>query len=144
MTFFTFGKSLRPSIHSISLGLQQRYLSDSARTKIASAIAARPVVVFMKGTPSFPQCGFSRAVVQLLDLHSVSPAKLQTYNCLEDQELREGIKEFSDWPTIPQVYVDGEFMGGCDTMMEMHKSGELERLVVDKKLAEPQSSPSAA
>ncbi|KAG0151794.1 hypothetical protein CROQUDRAFT_103472 [Cronartium quercuum f. sp. fusiforme G11] len=73
---------------------QNRYLSESARSKITKAISSRPVVLFMKGTPTYPQCGFSRAVVQLLDLHSVSPTKLQTYNCLEDSELREGIKEF--------------------------------------------------
>jgi len=113
-----------------------RLLSADARGKIDGAIKAHPLVVFMKGTPAYPQCGFSRAVVQLLEMHGVKPGKVQTYNCLEDQELREGIKEYSDWPTIPQVYIDGEFQGGCDTMMEMHKSGELERLLVEKSLTE--------
>ncbi|KAF8872845.1 monothiol glutaredoxin-5 [Gymnopilus junonius] len=106
-----------------------RYLSDEARSRIQTAVKANPVVLFMKGTPAEPQCGFSRAVVQILDLHGVPPEKLQTYNVLADQELRNGIKEFSEWPTIPQVYVNGEFVGGCDILIGMHQSGELETLL---------------
>lgn len=71
----------------------------------------------MKGTPDQPMCGFSRAVIQVMQVQGVKTDKLKTFNCLEDQELREGIKEYSDWPTIPQVYVDGEFVGGCDIVI---------------------------
>ncbi|WAR62080.1 hypothetical protein PtB15_14B174 [Puccinia triticina] len=110
----------------------QRALSDQARSSIQTAVKAHPLVLFMKGTPKMPQCGFSRAVVQLLELHDVPSEKMKTYNCLEDNELRQSIKEFSEWPTIPQVYIDGEFMGGCDMMMEMHRSGELGRLLESK------------
>jgi len=76
-----------------------------------------------------PQCGFSRAAIQVLDLHGVPPEKMKTYDVLEDQELRSGIKEFSDWPTIPQLYVSGEFVGGCDILLGMHQSGELATLL---------------
>lgn len=96
----------------------------------------------MKGSPSSPQCGFSRAVLQILQTQGVNPDKVATYNCLEDDELRSGIKEYSDWPTIPQVYVNGEFIGGCDIMMNstysyftsVHQSGELEQLLRDARL----------
>lgn len=71
----------------------------------------------MKGTPELPMCGFSRAVIQVMQVQGVKPELLKTFNCLEDQELREGIKEYSDWPTIPQVYVGGEFVGGCDIVI---------------------------
>lgn len=94
-----------------------RLLSSETRTKIENAVKEDPLVVFMKGSPSMPQCGFSRAVLQILQVQGVNPDKVATYNCLEDQELRDGIKEFSDWPTIPQVYVNGEFVGGCDIML---------------------------
>ncbi|KNZ51636.1 monothiol glutaredoxin, Grx4 family protein [Puccinia sorghi] len=117
-----------------------RYLSEQARTSIQAAVKAHPLVVFMKGTPKMPQCGFSRAVVQLLELHDVPADKIKTYNCLEDNDLRQSIKEFSEWPTIPQVYIDGEFMGGCDMMMEMHQTGELGRLLESKGVLK--SSPS--
>jgi len=111
---------------------QRRLLSDDSRKKIDAAVKANPVVVFMKGTPSTPQCGFSRAVAQILDVQGVPKDKLKTYNVLEDQELREGIKEYSSWPTIPQVYLGGEFVGGCDIMLQMHQSGELAQLLADK------------
>jgi len=77
----------------------------------------------MKGTPEQPLCGFSNAVCQILRMHGVPP--FDSYNILEDEELRQGIKEFSNWPTIPQVYIGGEFVGGCDIMIDMHKNGEL-------------------
>jgi monothiol glutaredoxin len=89
----------------------------------------KPVVLFMKGTPDAPQCGFSRATIQVLGVQGVDPQKFASYNVLEDDELRSGIKEYSDWPTIPQLYVNGEFVGGCDIVMGMHKSGELEQLL---------------
>ncbi|KAH9451979.1 hypothetical protein MJO28_013557 [Puccinia striiformis f. sp. tritici] len=126
--------SARPSTRSSFRIKQQsqRDISDQARSTIQTAVQSHPVVLFMKGTPKIPQCGFSRAVVQLLELHDVPSDKLKTYNCLEDNELRQSIKEFSEWPTIPQVYIDGEFMGGCDMMMEMHRTGELGRLLESK------------
>jgi len=77
----------------------------------------------MKGTPEQPLCGFSNAVCQILRMHGVPP--FDSYNVLEDEELRQGIKEYSNWPTIPQVYIGGEFVGGCDIMIELHKNGEL-------------------
>ena len=100
-------------------------MSTEARSKIDAAVKSNPLVVFMKGTPDLPMCGFSRAVIQVMQVQGVKPELLKTFNCLEDQELREGIKEYSDWPTIPQVYVDGEFVGGCDIVREMYESGEL-------------------
>ncbi|XP_070706042.1 glutaredoxin-related protein 5, mitochondrial [Pempheris klunzingeri] len=81
------------------------------------------VVVFMKGTPAQPMCGFSNAVVQILRMHGVDD--YAAYNVLEDQELRQGIKDFSNWPTIPQVYFNGEFVGGCDILLQMHQNGDL-------------------
>ena len=81
------------------------------------------IVVFMKGTPDQPMCGFSRAVMQILEMHGVS--EFSTYNILEDQELRQKVKEYSNWPTVPQVYINGEFVGGCDIMIQMHQSGDL-------------------
>ncbi|KAH9004579.1 thioredoxin-like protein [Lactarius hatsudake] len=107
----------------------RRLLSSEARAQIQKAIDASPLVLFMKGTPQLPQCGFSRAVIQVLDLHSVPPEKMHTYNVLEDSELRNGIKEFSEWPTVPQLYVNSEFIGGCDIVLGMHQSGELEELL---------------
>lgn len=81
------------------------------------------VVVFMKGTPEFPQCGFSNAVVKVLDYHGVTG--YGSFNVLENEHIRQGIKDYSSWPTIPQVYIGGEFVGGCDIIIEMHKNGEL-------------------
>jgi len=93
--------------------------------RIEKDIETNEIVLFMKGTPNFPQCGFSSAVAQILDYFEV-PYK--GVNVLEDQSLREGIKEFSQWPTIPQLYVKGEFVGGCDIVREMAESGELGEL----------------
>ncbi|WOI52241.1 Grx4 family monothiol glutaredoxin [Parvularcula sp. LCG005] len=89
---------------------------------IQSQIDDNAVMLFMKGTPQFPQCGFSAAVVQILDYLGV---EYSSANVLEDQDLRQGIKEFSNWPTIPQLYVKGEFVGGCDIVREMFEQGEL-------------------
>jgi len=97
----------------------------------------------MKGTPQQPQCGFSRAVIQILELHGVPGDKMKTYNVLEDAVLREGIKEFSEWPTIPQVYVNGEFVGGCDIVIGMHQSGELEKLLDSHGILPPVSEEEA-
>jgi monothiol glutaredoxin len=89
---------------------------------IAHLVASNRVVLFMKGNKSFPQCGFSAAVIEVLKRHAVP---FETVNVLQDQAVREGIKQFSSWPTIPQLYVDGEFIGGCDIVREMDASGEL-------------------
>ncbi|KAF9523362.1 monothiol glutaredoxin-5 [Crepidotus variabilis] len=123
---------LRTATPSTALGSRlaaYRCLSQEARSKIERAVKEKPVVMFMKGTPAEPQCGFSRAAAQILDLQGVEPEKLQTYNVLADPELRDGIKEFSEWPTIPQIYVNGTFVGGCDILIGMHQSGELETLL---------------
>ncbi|KAG7164127.1 glutaredoxin-related protein 5, mitochondrial-like [Homarus americanus] len=85
-------------------------------------LADHKVVVFMKGTPHMPRCGFSNAVVQILRMHGV---EYDAHNVLEDENVRQGIKEYSEWPTIPQVFVNGEFMGGCDILLQMHQNGEL-------------------
>jgi monothiol glutaredoxin len=100
--------------------------------RIQGEIDQHPVMLYMKGTPMFPQCGFSARVVQILS-HLQVP--FQSANVLEDMELREGIKEFSQWPTVPQLYVKGEFVGGCDIVMEMFQSGELESLLEEKGVA---------
>ena len=89
---------------------------------IAHLVANNRVVLFMKGNKSFPQCGFSAAVIEVLKRHAVP---FETINVLQDQAVREGIKQFSSWPTIPQLYVNGEFIGGCDIVREMDASGEL-------------------
>ena len=99
---------------------------------IQSIIGENDVVLFMKGSPNFPQCGFSGQVVQILHYLDVSYAHV---NCLETDEIRQGIKEFSNWPTIPQLYVKGEFVGGCDIVREMFQSGELTDLLSAKGIA---------
>ena len=97
--------------------------------RIEQDIAANPVMLYMKGTAMFPQCGFSARVVQILS-HLGVP--FQTANVLEDTEVREGIKQFSNWPTIPQLYVKGEFVGGCDIIREMYEAGELQDFLSEK------------
>ncbi|KAK4048860.1 monothiol glutaredoxin grx5 [Microbotryomycetes sp. JL221] len=114
-----------------------RHLSAEARQKIDNVVKSNDLVLFMKGTPEMPQCGFSRAVCQVFQVNGVPLSKLKTFNCLQDEELRQSIKEYSQWPTIPQVYLKGEFLGGCDIMVQMHQSGELEQLLIDAKLIEP-------
>jgi monothiol glutaredoxin len=99
--------------------------------RIESEIKATPVVLYMKGTPVFPQCGFSARVVQILS-HVGVPFK--GVNVLEDMEIREGIKAYANWPTIPQLYVQGEFVGGCDIIMEMFQAGELQSMLKEKGL----------
>ena len=96
---------------------------------IETQVKAEPVVLFMKGTPDFPQCGFSGQVVQILDYVGVD---YRGINVLENDELRQGIKSYSDWPTIPQLYVKGEFVGGCDIIREMFQSQELQQMFEEK------------
>jgi monothiol glutaredoxin len=102
-------------------------MSD-ARERIEKVISEHPVVLFMKGTPQFPQCGFSGQVIQILDYLG---APVHGVNVLEDEAIRNGVKEYANWPTIPQLYVKGEFVGGCDITREMFQSGELAAILTD-------------
>ncbi|KAJ5149333.1 Monothiol glutaredoxin-5 [Penicillium atrosanguineum] len=112
--------------------LHARLLSSETKAAIDKAVASAPVVLFMKGTPETPQCGFSRASIQILGLQGVDPKKFVAFNVLEDPELRQGVKEYSDWPTIPQLYLDKEFVGGCDILMTMHQNGDLAKMLEGK------------
>ena len=104
-------------------------MDQQTKDLINNEITNNEVCLFMKGTPDAPQCGFSMAVSNMLKILEVN---YKGINVLENQSLREGIKEFSDWPTIPQVYVKGEFVGGCDIVKEMYESGELKKILEDK------------
>ena len=101
-------------------------MSEDTQERIARLVAQHPVLLFMKGDRSFPQCGFSAQVVRILDTLVPDYA---TVDVLQDPEIREGIKQFSSWPTIPQLYVKGEFQGGCDIITELYQSGELQTLL---------------
>jgi monothiol glutaredoxin len=104
-------------------------MTNPVFVEIQKAVDSSEVMLFMKGTPLFPQCGFSARVVQILKHAGVPFASV---NVLEDPEIRDGIKEFSNWPTIPQLYVKGEFVGGCDIVTEMYQTGELNALLAEK------------
>ena len=104
----------------------------SIHDRIAQDVAASEVVLFMKGTPVFPQCGFSAAVVQILSSLGV---KFKAVDVLKDADIRQGVKEYSNWPTIPQLYVKGEFVGGCDIIREMSETGELKTYLAAKGIA---------
>ena len=106
-------------------------LDDTTREPIQTQVDANDVLLFMKGTPVFPQCGFSAAVIQVLSHLQV---KFSSVNVLEDPDIRDGIKQYSDWPTIPQLYVKGEFVGGCDIIREMYETGELKTFLEEKGL----------
>jgi monothiol glutaredoxin len=103
-----------------------------AKARIDALVQSNDVVLFMKGTALFPQCGFSSRAVAILDHLGVA---FETVDVLQDPEIRQGIKDYSDWPTIPQLYVKGEFLGGSDIMMEMFEAGELQQLLTDKQVA---------
>ena len=105
-------------------------------TRISDIVKANDVVLFMKGTPLFPQCGFSSRAVAILDHCGVA---YDSVDVLQDMEIRQGIKSYSDWPTIPQLYVKGEFVGGSDIMMEMFEAGELQEMMVEKQVAKAES-----
>jgi len=98
----------------------------NAQDKIKQQVLDNKIILYMKGTPDFPQCGFSAKSAQLL---SACGAKFASVNVLEDSEIRQGIKEYSNWPTIPQLYINGQFIGGCDIMTELYQKGELQKLV---------------
>ncbi|EMF08525.1 monothiol glutaredoxin-5, mitochondrial precursor [Sphaerulina musiva SO2202] len=135
------GQALRPRRNPLLsprfAQLQKSFLSTETRQAIDKAVASAPVVLFMKGTPETPQCGFSRASIQILGLQGVNPEKFTAFNVLEDEELRAGIKEYSEWPTIPQLYVNKEFVGGTDIMMSMHQDGSLAKLLEEQDVLVP-------
>lgn len=106
-------------------------MSNPIFAEIEGYIKENDVVLFMKGNQKFPQCGFSSAVVQILNYYNV---EFLDINVLDDQDIRQGIKDFSNWPTIPQLYVKGEFVGGCDIIREMFQTGELKELLDEKQL----------
>ena len=106
-------------------------MEQSTKDKIQNIIDENDVLLFMKGTPVMPQCGFSAAVVGVLSHMGI---KYHSVNVLEDPEIREGIKEFSDWPTIPQLYIKKEFIGGCDIIKEMYETGELKKILESKSI----------
>ena len=106
-------------------------MSD-AKSRIDEIVKSKDVVLFMKGTELFPQCGFSSRAVAILDHLGVA---FTTVDVLQDPEIRQGIKDYSDWPTVPQLYVKGEFVGGSDIMMEMFEAGELQQLLTEKQVA---------
>ena len=97
-------------------------MDDALKERIENDIKKNKVMLYMKGTPDDPQCGFSAQVISVLKTYSVP---FETFNILDDEDVRQGIKEYSDWPTVPQLYVNGEFVGGCDVITEMHSGGEL-------------------
>lgn len=101
-------------------------MTTAANERIETLVKSNPVMVFMKGNKLMPQCGFSNNVVQILNILGVP---YETFDVLEDPEIRQGIKEYSNWPTIPQVYLNGEFLGGSDIMIELYQSGQLREMV---------------
>ena len=103
-------------------------MSD-AQQRIDNLVKSNDILLFMKGSASFPMCGFSGRAIQVLKACGVDPKNVKTVNVLEDNGIRQGIKEYSNWPTIPQLYVKGEFIGGSDIMMEMYESGELQKVI---------------
>jgi monothiol glutaredoxin len=103
----------------------------SAQDTIRETVTSHPVVLYMKGSPQFPMCGFSATATQLLKMCGAE--LLHTVDVLKDPDIREGIKQYANWPTIPQLYVNGEFVGGCDIMREMYQSGELQKLIAEAK-----------
>jgi monothiol glutaredoxin len=123
---------VRRTGHTANEDIMSTATDNPALALIGKEIADNDVVLFMKGTPMFPQCGFSAAVVQVLTHLGV---KFKGINVLADDGLRQGIKAFSNWPTIPQLYVKGEFVGGCDIVREMAEAGELQQLFEEKKVA---------
>jgi len=118
------GRLRRSTRHSRSFPM-------SVQDRIREQVAGHPVVLYMKGSPQMPMCGFSATATQILKMCGAQD--VYTVDVLQDPEIRQGIKEFANWPTIPQLYVKGEFVGGCDIMREMYQSGELQKLLTDAK-----------
>jgi len=101
-------------------------MADTIQAKIEEQVKKNKIILYMKGTPSFPMCGFSAATIQVLDSYNVA---YESVNVLDDPAIRDGVKRYSNWPTVPQLYINGEFVGGCDIVREMHAKGELEPLI---------------
>jgi monothiol glutaredoxin len=101
-------------------------MADAIQAKIEEQVKKNKIILYMKGTPSFPMCGFSAATIQVLDSYNVA---YESVNVLDDPAIRDGVKRYSNWPTVPQLYINGEFVGGCDIVREMHAKGELEPLI---------------
>ena len=110
-------------------------MTEDVNARLQTLVDSNDVVLFMKGSPLFPQCGFSNRAISILDHLGVT---YESVDVLQDQDVRQGIKAFSDWPTIPQLYVKGEFVGGSDIMMEMYESGELAQLFADQGVSQPE------
>ena len=128
--FNIFKRSSKVAKDQINTGVKGTNMIDTpVNERIKKEINSQDVMVFMKGSPMFPQCGFSAATVQALSMAGV---KFGSVDVLQDMEIRDGIKQFSNWPTIPQLYVKGEFVGGCDIVREMFESGELKDLFKEK------------
>ncbi|ESN93426.1 hypothetical protein HELRODRAFT_88795 [Helobdella robusta] len=96
---------------------------EGSKDHISKLVSGKKLVVFMKGTPENPRCGFSNAVIQILKMHGVD--KFDSHDVLQSEDVRQGVKDYSSWPTLPQVFINGEFVGGCDIMIEMHQNGQL-------------------
>ena len=107
-------------------------MSSDIHNRIKETVENNDIVLFMKGTPTFPQCGFSSTVVQIFDYLGT---EYESVNVLDDPEIRQGIKDYNNWPTIPQIFVKGEFIGGCDIAREMFETGELKKLLAEKGIA---------
>lgn len=121
-------------VRKLSLSTSPTNINNPSNNKLTvhdtidTLVKSNPLVVFMKGTPTTPLCGFSRTVIQILHLHQAS-SSIKGVNVLADEDIRQGVKAYSQWPTLPQVFIGGKFVGGCDTMLEANKSGELARLL---------------
>ena len=123
-------QSIRASARRhLSAQQQHQHLEPRVKKLITDALEKNKLVVFMKGNPGYPMCGFSRLVIQILDVCGVPREQVKAFNVLDDDDLRQGIKVFSEWPTIPQVYIGGEFVGGSDILRSMYESGELQALL---------------
>ena len=116
-------------VYELTIGKQIAQFKEQTNDLISKEIESNEVCLFMKGTPDAPQCGFSMAVSNMLKILEVN---FKGVNVLENEKLRQGIKEFSDWPTIPQLYIKKEFVGGCDIVKEMYENGELKKVLEDK------------
>ena len=101
-------------------------MADAIQARIEEQVKKNKIILYMKGTPSFPMCGFSAATIQVLDSYNVA---YESVKVLDDPAIRDGVKRYSNWPTVPQLYINGEFVGGCDIVREMHAKGELEPLI---------------
>ena len=131
--FNIFKRSSKVAKDQIDTGVKGTNMIDTpVNERIKKEINSQDVMVFMKGSPMFPQCGFSAATVQALSMAGV---KFGSVDVLQDMDIRDGIKQYSNWPTIPQLYVKGEFVGGCDIVREMFESGELQELFKEKGVA---------